>query len=257
MRASTAIHDNDHDSGGDGFPNRSNRQKIALPASMLPPPPALPDQEVYDQSLPLHFRYHFKHVTPVWPWQFGRAQYNQLFRFVMALRRPMPVHAHGVPLCTHYELYLSFLILNGGELFANGVSEAQHGSCICVQVESFVHAFSSFQYLTELPPLVQPYTTGVMVHWPRNYGYPEQRVVDYAVLIPKWAEVRELLERSALEAPRSLTNRPLTKGTELWRHWLPGLAQSQLHVGGAIPYTGLLDVPTGRMTRGMPPYIYD
>eukprot|EP00971_Amphidinium_carterae_P289815 5754765-Amphidinium_carterae.1 len=65
------------------------------------------------------------------------------------------------------------------------------------------------------------------------------------------------MQQSAYDTPSSLISRPITKGTEMWRHWVPGVESTQLTVQGAIPRRGLFDLSRGRLVRGLPQYMYD
>ena len=154
---------------------------------------------------------------------------------------------------TILELYLSFLVTNGGHRFITGHSDASGGNRIAQQIAAFTNGWRSFQRLCHLPDCLPPTEGGRRVgeHEDGNgrWGLPKFALLQIPMILPMWDKVQDLIREGVSSFP-CLVDDSDTLDVEIWRKWTPGIAESQCRAeGGALTPWSLVSHPDRPLKR--------
>eukprot|EP00971_Amphidinium_carterae_P164002 3251612-Amphidinium_carterae.1 len=194
----------------------------------------LPSHFGKSRRLSFNLRYILASPRAVWPYM--RDQWHQMNTFCSQLR----VSTSPVPQMTLMELYLLFLVLNGGSRFVTQIPDRDKGGWISTQLERFRLALLCWQTITSSERIIGPETKQApRVKWGLKFGFPGLSLVSLPGLFhAKWRDARNLL-CSAPEQLARLDFEQHTHAAEMWRRWSPGLADSQM----LVSQTGLATSP--------------
>ena len=150
------------------------------------------------------------------------------------------------------EIYLAYLVSNGGHRFTTQVCANRHGEWVSNQLEGFLLAVRCFIDLTGMIDFL-PVRGGPRSGWGPAYGFPRMPLCSVRIIYPYREKVDALLHQSA-DHIANLTGHGLPKRAALWRRWDPGLANSQMSNGGDLPSYSPLQGPKRRITcKSSPP----
>ena len=190
------------------------------------PVPAPVNEQEWRRGLSLPLRSVFSTATQTNPWIYSRAQFNQLMHWLAACRvAPAGV---GVVQVNILECYMSYLLCSGMSRFQSGVPYLARGHWWTTQIQVFVRALRSAQFLALDKPLIPLRDQGAeRCQWMRHWRVQPQLTVVYdGFMLPDHARVREELNMwSLLPVP---DDPGASHGAELWRRQTIGLPDSQL-----------------------------
>ena len=117
------------------------------------PEPLAPLKPAEGTWVPFRFTLTFSLRRPECRWTYPRTEWHRVTRFIgtLGIWEAPPPQYRWPSIC---DLFLSFVLLNGGECFQDGMPEDWRGGWLGTQLESFTYAIRTFQELVGCPKLV-------------------------------------------------------------------------------------------------------
>ena len=188
-------------------------------------------------------------------WNYPRTEWHRLTHFVARLGvwESLPEGYRWPTIC---DMVLSFLALNGGKRFLDGMPGQWHGGSIATQIETFTYAVRIFQELTGRTAVVPaPNAKVETCKEAAKQGMPDFKLLLLPVKFPNPENICDLFGqgvRCVAEARELYPDLP----HGWWRRWYPGDHASQLVDCGNLPPKPLVVGVPKRLARSAPEWMH-